>query len=116
MLGVFGLVTENEEMAQLVADSQRDDELVDLVNHAMNVVADNHTYHYVHMFVGRFFDQKVELLDELGYPTKKEVIEGMINRASLEWTGSSFRVVVNYTGTASWGPVDGTIFIHNRRF
>ena len=79
MLGVFGLVTENEEFAQLVADSQRDDDLVDLVNHAMNVIADDHSYHYVHMFVGRKFDQQVELLDDLKHPVKREVVEVMIN-------------------------------------
>ena len=116
MLGVFGLVTENEEFAQLVADSQRDDALVVLVNHAMNVIADDHSYHYVHMFVGRKFDQQVELLDDLKHPVKREVVEVMINRAHLEWTGSSFKVVLIYTGQASWGPVDGNIFIHNRRF
>ena len=116
MLGVYGLVTENEEFAQLVADSQRDDALVDLVNHSMRVIADDHSYHYVHMFVGRKFDQEVELLDDTKFPVKRERVEVMINRARLDWTGSSFKVVLNYTGTASWGPVDGVIFVHNRRF
>ena len=116
MIGVYGLVTENEEMAQLIADSQLDDELTDMANSAMRGVADDRSQHYVHEFVGKKFDQQVELLDDMNYPVKREVIEVMINRARLEWTGSSFRVVLNYTGTASWGAVDGTIFVHNRRF
>lgn len=116
MLGVYGLVTENEEMCQLVADAQRDDDLKQAVNSAMNAIADDYSHRYVHEFVGRKFDQQVELLDDMDYPVKREVVEVMINRARLEWTGSSFRVVLNYTGTASWGPVDGVIFVHNRRF
>jgi hypothetical protein len=116
MIGVYGLVTENEEMCQLVTDSQRDSALTQMVNHAMEAVADDRSQHYVHEFVGKKFDQQVELQDEFGSAIKKEVIEVMIIRANLEWTGSSFKVVLIYTGQASWGPVDGNILIHNRRF
>lgn len=111
MIGVWGLNTNSEYMAETVNDAQYDDSFRQIVNEAMAPVAEAIADKYRPLFVGKTFDQKVDNRDEYGRG-KIETVLLTVSAVTATYEYGSFYITLKSSGAASWGPVDHKCRLH----
>ena len=111
MIGVWGLQTNSEEMAELVNDAQYDSEFREMADEALSTVAEAIADKYQPLFVGKTFDQKVDNRDEYG-SGKVETVLLTVTKVTATYEYGSFYITLKSSGAASWGPVEHKCRLH----
>jgi hypothetical protein len=111
MIGVWGLNTNSEYMAETVNDAQYDEDFREMANQALSPVAEAIADKYRPLFVGKTFDQKVDNRDEYGRG-KTETVILTVNEVKGRYEYGSFYLTLKSSGSASWGPVEHKVRFH----